>query len=97
MAVTKKEVKNFIRAVRIEMDARYAATYAPAVQVAALKNELEKATGTEIDTSQFVAAVDGKGLSTEDFTTEEKALLSKLANDSSTEFTEADLADVFAN
>lgn len=96
MSVTKEEVKNFIRLVRIEMDARYAKIYAPVSQVVALKNELEQATGTEIDTSQFVAAEDGKGLSTEDFTTEEKALLSQLANDSSTEFTEADLADVFS-
>ena len=78
------------------MDARYAKIYAPVSQVVALKNELEQATGTEIDTSQFVAAEGGKGLSTEDFTTEEKALLSQLANDSSTEFTEADLADVFS-
>lgn len=96
MSVTKAEVKRFIRLVRLEMDARYAKTYAPISQVVALKNEIEQATGTEIDTSQFVAAEDGKGLSTEDFTTEEKALLSQLANDSSTEFTDADLADVFS-
>lgn len=96
MSVTKEEVKRFIRLVRLEMDARYAKTYALVSQVVALKNEIEQATGTEIDTSQFVAAEDGKGLSTEDFTTEEKALLSQLANDSSTEFTDADLADVFS-
>ena len=68
MSVTKEEVKNFIRLVRIEMDARYAATYAPSQQVVALhnalKNEIENLTGNEIDTSKFVAAEDGKGLST---------------------------------
>ena len=96
MSVTKEEVKRFIRLVRIEMDARYNAAFATSSQVTALKNELEKATGTEIDTSQFVAAEDGKGLSTNDYTSEEKALLAQLANDSGTTFTEADLNDVFS-
>lgn len=95
MSVTKEEVKNFIRLVRIEMDARYAALYAPSTQVVAIKNEMEKLTGNEIDTTMFVKAEDGKGLSTENFTTEEKALLAKLADDSDTGFTAADLADIF--
>ena len=45
--------------------------------------------------NNFVLQEDGKGLSTEDFTTEEKKLLASLAKETTSGFDAQDLLDIF--
>ncbi len=95
MSVTKEEVKSFIRAVRIEMDRRYAVQFPSAEMFTTLQSEVaELQNKADIDTSNFVERDGDKGLSTNDYTDAEKELLAQLADDAEG-FTEADLEDIF--
>ena len=98
-AVSKEEVKNFLILFRKEMEARIAAKYATFPAVNTMKGDLDTLEDkvADINTDNFVEKVDGKGLSTEDFTTEEKKLLASLAKDNSEGFTAEDLEDIFAD
>lgn len=97
MSITKEEVKSFIRAVRIKQDAIIAANYAPAAQLNAIKNDVEAIKANALNPDDFVKAEDGKGLSTNDFTAAEKAILAELSKQSETGFNEADLEEIFAD
>lgn len=94
MAVTKEEVKSFIRAVRIKQDALIAATYAPIANVALLKDDIDVIKDSIPDTSQFITADDVPPC---DFTAVEQAILAELATQSESGFTASDLDDVFAD
>lgn len=97
MTIAEKEnIKSFVKAVRIEMDARYAAKFATTNQVAALKGEIADIdTGGDIDTSEFVKQESGKGLSEQNYSSADAAILHQLASDSSDKFTAADVNDIF--
>ena len=96
MTIAEKEnIKNYIRAVRIEMDARNAAKFATSNQVAALKSEIADIDTGDIDTSEFVKQEDGKGLSEQNYSSADAAILHQLASDGSSNFTAADVADIF--
>ena len=96
-AVSKDEVKAFLILFRKALDARYAAQFAPAPALNSVKSDL----GTledevaQINTNNFVLQEDGKGLSTEDFATEEKKLLAALAKETTSGFDAQDLLDIF--
>lgn len=96
MTIAEKEnIKSFVKAVRIEMDARYAAKFATTNQVAALKGEIADIDTGDIDTSEFVKQESGKGLSEQNYSSADAAILHQLASDSSDKFTAADVADIF--
>ena len=96
MTIAEKEnIKAYIKAVRIEMDKRNAARFATSNQVAALKGEIEGIDTGDIDTSEFVKQESGKGLSEQNYSTADAAILHQLASDSSDSFTAADVADIF--
>ena len=97
MSVTKEEVKSFIRAVRIKQDAIIAANYATNSQFNSLKNDVADLKNNELDPNDFVKVENGKGLSTNDFTTAEKAIIAELAKQSETGFNEDDIDEVFAD
>ena len=98
-SVTKDEVKAFVKAVRIEMDARNAAKFAPNVTVSNVKSELGdlKEEVAQINTDNFVEKEDGKVLSSNDFTTEEKETLARLAKESNDTFDASDVLDIFSD
>ena len=96
MTIAEKEnIKAYIKAVRIEMDKRNAARFATSNQIAALKGEIEDIDTGDIDTSEFVKQESGKGLSEQNYSTADAAILRQLASDSSDSFTAADVADIF--
>lgn len=94
--VTKEGVKAFVRDVRIEMDARNAAKFAPAATLANVKNDLNT---LEDDLAPILAdKALGKGLSANDFTNEEKEFLAELAETSKANeegFDATDVLDIF--
>ena len=95
MSVTKEEVKSFIRAVRVEMDRRYAVQFPSAEMFTVLQSEVaELQNKADVDTSNFVERDGDKVLSSNDYTDAEKELLAQLADDAEG-FTEADLEDIF--
>ena len=91
----KENIKAYIRAVRIEADKRNAAKFATSNQVAVLKNEIEGIDTTDIDPSEFVKQEDGKGLSEQNYSTEDAAILRQLATNANDGFTAADVLDIF--
>lgn len=95
--VTKEEVKSFVRAVRIEMDARYAAKFATNSSVAVVKSDLnslaDKVDDINIDTDNFVEKEEGKVLSSNDFTDADKQVIEELRGNAS--FDTSDVADIF--
>jgi len=96
MAVSKDETKAFIKLCMIDLMKRCDAKYAELAHYNVLKEAVEEVSGNVFDPSDFVTKEDGKGLSSEDYTAAEKALLAQLAsynNDSG--YTAADLQDVF--
>lgn len=96
MTIAEKEnIKSFVKAVRIEMDARNAAKFATTNQVAALKGEIADIDTGDIDTSEFVKQESGKGLSEQNYSSADAAILHQLASDSSDKFTAADVNDIF--
>lgn len=96
MTIAEKEnIKAYIRAVRIEWDKRNAAKFATVNQVAALKGEIDDIDTTDVDTSEFVKQEAGKGLSEQNYSTAEAAILRQLASDSASGFTAADVSDIF--
>ena len=98
-AVSKEEVKSFIKDVVARWNQIADAKYAVNSTVNTVKGDLDTLEDkvADINTDNFVEKVDGKGLSTEDFTTEEKKLLASLAKDNSEGFTAEDLEDIFAD
>ena len=96
-SVTKEEVKAFVRDVRIAMDARYLAWFAQNPTVNNVKTDLDtledKVNG--ISTDNFVEKVDGKGLSSNDFTDQDKALLEQLGRETNSAFDAQDVLDIF--
>ena len=86
--VTKEDVKSFVRAVRVEMDARYNAKFATIALVAALKSDFGALEDTvaNIDTSSDVAANDDS--------LSQAALALLVGNDS---FDGSDVLEVFAD
>lgn len=95
MSVTKEEVKSFIRAVRVEMDRRYAVQFPSAEMFTVLQSEVaELQNKADVDTGNFVERDGDKVLSTNDYTDAEKALVAQLADDAEG-FTVEDLADIF--
>lgn len=96
MTIAEKEnIKAFIKAVRIEMDARNAANFATVNQVAALKGEIDGIDTADIDTSEFVKQEDGKVLSEQNYSSADAAILHQLASGGGDIFTAADVADIF--
>ncbi len=96
MTIAEKEnIKDFVKAVRVEMDKRYAAKFATTNQVAALKGEIEGIDVGDIDTSEFVKQESGKGLSEQNYSSADAAILHQLASDGSYIFTADDVADIF--
>ena len=95
--VSKDEVKKFVRDVRIELDARYAAKFAPNSTLANVKSDLGSLEDevAQINTDNFVEKELGKGLSSNDFTTEEKETLARLAKEQNSSFDATDVADIF--
>lgn len=81
MSVTKEEVLNFIRRVRIAHDAKIAAKYATISEFGVLQNSVSELSTMELDTSNFVVQENGKGLSTNDFTDADKEKLNNLDAD----------------
>ena len=99
-SVSKDDVKWFIKQVVIEWDKRNAVKFAPNSTVTALnsvKTDLDslEADVDKINTDNFVEKVDGKGLSSNDFTNEHKSLLEQLSRETNSTFTAQDLADIF--
>ena len=91
----KENIKSYIRAVRVEMDKRNAAKFATSNQVAALKGEIADIDTENIDTSEFVKQEDGKGLSEQNYSSADAAILHQLAADGTSNFTAADVLDIF--
>ena len=96
-SVTKDEVKAFVRSVRIEMDRRNAAKFAPAASFNSVKGELDSLQNevNNINLDNFVEQIPGKGLSTNDFTDDDKKLLAQLAKETNSAFDAADVLDIF--
>lgn len=93
--VSKDEVKKFVRDVRIEMDARYAAKFAPAAELANVKKELAD---LKDGVSPLLAeAALGKVLSANDFTNDEKTFLAELTNATSAGFDASDVVEIFSD
>ena len=97
-AVSKESVKWFVTAVVAELDKRNNAKFASNTALNAVKSDLTDLEDkvADIDADKFVVKVQGKGLSSNDFTNEEKALLAELANATNATFDEEDVADVFS-
>ena len=95
--VSKDEVKAFLILFRKELDKRNAAKFALAPALNSVKSDL----GTledevaQINTDNFVEKVDGYGLSSNDFTDDQKKLLEQLAKENNETFDASDLADIF--
>ena len=83
-SVSKDDVKWFVKEVVKVWDARNTAKFAPNSALNATKTDLAALEGevANINTDNFVEKVQGKGLSSNDFTNEEKALLAQLAKSS---------------
>jgi hypothetical protein len=95
----KESILNFIKLVRLEQDRRIAIKYATGAQLTALVGRVSQIAETvdDIDLSNFVEKETGKGLSTNDFTTAEKAILAQLKASDDSGFSEADFAAVFTD
>ena len=96
-AVTKEAVKLYLKAVVKEWDARNAAKFAPNETVNTVKTDLNilEDKVDDINTDNFVEKVDGKGLSSNDFTNEHKTLLENLARETDSAFDAQDVLDIF--
>ena len=96
-AVTKDEVKAFVKDVRKKLDIRYAAKFAPNATVNSVKGDLDTLQDevANINTDNFVEKELGKGLSSNDFTNEEKKLLADLAKQTNETFDAQDVLDIF--
>lgn len=96
-SVSKDDVKWFIKAVVQEWDARNNAKFAPNSALNATKTDLAALEGevANINTDNFVEKVQGKGLSSNDFTNEDKALLAQLAKETNSSFDVQDVLDIF--
>lgn len=96
-AVTKDEIKAFLILFRKEMDKRNAAKFAPAPALNSVKSDLGALEDevANISTDNFVEKVDGKGLSSNDFTDDDKKLLEQLAKATNDTFDASDLSDIF--
>lgn len=96
-AVTKEAVKSYLKAVVKEWDARNAAKFAPIPAVNTVKTDLNilEDKVDDINTDNFVEKVDGKGLSSNDFTNEHKTLLENLARETDSAFDAQDVLDIF--
>ena len=96
-AVTKEAVKAYLKAVVKEWDARNASKFAPIPAVNTVKNDLNilEDKVDDINTDNFVEKVDGKGLSSNDFTDEHKTLLENLAKETNSAFDAQDVLDIF--
>ena len=79
MAISKDEVKTFIKLCLVEFQKRSDSKYAELAHYNVLKQAVEEVSGNLLDPNDFVTKQDGKGLSSEDYTTAEKALLAQLA------------------
>lgn len=79
------------------MDKRYAAKFAPASNLNVLKSDLSTLEDevAQISTENFVEKVDGMGLSSNDFTDDDKKLLEQLKKDNDSTFDASDVADIF--
>lgn len=86
MSVTKEEVKSFVRAVRIEMDARNAAKFAPVSMLAALKGDFG-------DLEEKVADMETSGTQEEETISDDTAA----ELDTNSSFDASDVLDVFAD
>ena len=103
-SVTKEQVKAFVRDVRIELDRRYAARFASNSTFNSTLNSVKDDLGTLEDEvaniddkfdGKYVEQVDGKVLSSNDFTDADKQLLERLAAESNSAFDASDVADIF--
>ena len=96
-SVSKDDVKWFVKQVVIEWDKRNLAKFAPNSSVNSVKDDLNllETEVANISTENFVEKVDGKGLSSNDFTNEHKTLLENLAKDNNSTFDAADVLDIF--
>ena len=96
-SVSKEDVKAFVKAVVKEWDARNASKFAPNAAVNTVKTDLDKLEDKvdDINTDNFVEKVDGKGLSSNDFTNEHKTLLENLARETNSAFDAQDVLDIF--
>lgn len=99
-SVTKEQVKAFVRDVRIELDRRYAARFAPNSTLNSVKGDIgtledEVANIEDKFDGKYVEQVDGKVLSSNDFTDADKKLLARLAEESNSVFDASDVADIF--
>lgn len=95
--VSKDDVKWFVKQVVAEWDKRNAVKFAPNTTVNTVKTDLNilEDEVANINADNFVQKVDGKGLSTNDFTNEHKSLLEQLSKDNNSAFDAQDLADIF--
>ena len=96
-AVTKDAVKAYLKAVVKEWDARNASKFAPIPAVNTVKTDLNilEDKVDDINTDNFVKKVNGKGLSSNDFTDEHKTLLENLARETNSAFDAQDVLDIF--
>ncbi|MBR6889115.1 MAG: hypothetical protein IKN16_11835 [Selenomonadaceae bacterium] len=96
-SVSKDDVKWFVKQVVLEWDKRNLAKFAPTPSVNSVKSDLEllESEVANINTDTFVEKVDGKGLSSNDFTNEHKTLLENLAKENNSTFDAADVLDIF--
>lgn len=95
----KNSILNFIRLVRLEQDRRIAVKYATGAQMTALVGRVANLAENvdNIDLTNFVEKETGKGLSTNDFTTAEKAILAQLNAGDDSGFSEDDFTAVFSD
>lgn len=91
----KENIKAFVKAVIIEQDKRNARKFATSNQVAALKGEIDDIDTTDINPDDFVKNESGKGLSEQNYTSEDKAILGALVNNANSGFTAQDVLDIF--
>ena len=95
-AVTKDEVKSFVKAALAALDAQYKARFANNSSLAVVKGDLsdlsDKVDDINVDTSNFVEKEEGKVLSSNDFTDADKRILEELQANSS--FDAQDVLDV---
>ena len=95
-AVSKDEVKSFLKASLAALHVRYLALFANNASLAVVKGDLNelssKVDDIDIDTSNFVEKEEGKSLSSNDFTDADKRILEELQANSS--FDGQDIQDV---
>ena len=96
-SVSKDDVKWFVKQVVTEWNRRNAIKFAPNSTVNSVKTDLNSLEDevADIHPENFVEKVDGKGLSSNDFTNEHKSLLEQLSRETNSTFDDQDLADIF--